>query len=141
MNIYLDTSVIVAALSNEIATNRVQAWLKVQAPADLVISDCVIVEVSSALGLKLRTGALTENQRSTALSMFNAMVSSNFEVLPLSTRHCLAATRYCDRSELGLRAADALHLAVSADHGATLATLDRTIALAGPPLGLSTQLL
>ena len=39
------------------------------------------------------------------------------------------------------RAADALHLAICADHGATLCTLDRRLADAGPALGVKTTLL
>ena len=48
------------------------------------------------------------------------------------------AARFADQHALGLRAADALHLAVCADLGATLCTLDRRLHEAGPPLGVST---
>jgi uncharacterized protein len=39
---------------------------------------------------------------------------------------------------LGLRVGDALHLAICADHGATLCTLDRGLGEAGPTLGVAT---
>jgi len=39
------------------------------------------------------------------------------------------------------RAGDALHLAICADHGATLCTLDRRLGEAGPALGVKTTLL
>jgi len=39
------------------------------------------------------------------------------------------------------RAADALHLAICADHGATLCTLDRRLSEAGPALGVKTMAL
>ena len=51
------------------------------------------------------------------------------------------AARFADRHELGLRVGDALHLAVCADHGATLCTLDRRLAEAAPALGVRTTLL
>ena len=40
-----------------------------------------------------------------------------------------------------MRAGDALHLAICADHGATLCTLDRRLAEAGPALGVKATLL
>jgi predicted nucleic acid-binding protein len=46
-----------------------------------------------------------------------------------------------DWPALGLRAGDALHLAIASQHGATVYTLDQRIAEAGPALGVSAQLL
>jgi uncharacterized protein len=42
---------------------------------------------------------------------------------------------------LGLRAADALHLAIASERGAIVHTLDQRLAEAGPVLGVPTQLL
>jgi predicted nucleic acid-binding protein len=51
------------------------------------------------------------------------------------------AARFTDQHLLELRAGGALHLAVCADHGATLCTLDRRLGDAGPVLGIKTMLL
>lgn len=136
--IYLDTSLVVAALTPEAATPRAQAWLA--ANPDLFVSDWVTTETSSALSIKLRTGQIDLDSRARALAMYHRLLADNFIVLPVLPAHHRTAAAFADRHDLGLRAGDALHLAVAADHGLTLATLDERMAQAGPTLGVVTRL-
>jgi predicted nucleic acid-binding protein len=138
LSLYLDTSLLVAALTNEAETERMQAWLAAQAPEDLTISDWVTTEFSSALSIKLRTGQLDKAHRADALAMFTRLSADSFTVLPISGTQFRTAARFADQYGLGLRAGDALHLAVCADHGTTLCTLDKRLSEAGPALGVKT---
>jgi uncharacterized protein len=141
LTLYLDTSLLVAALTNETETGRMQAWLGEQEPSSLAISDWVITEFSAALSMKLRSGQIEAIHRADALAMFTRLSVDSFTTLLISGLQFRTAARFADQHALGLRAGDALHLAICADHGATLCTLDRRLSDAGPVLGVKTMLL
>jgi hypothetical protein len=67
--------------------------------------------------------------------------AESFEILPISGAQFCIAARFADQYVLGLRAADALHLAIAVDHGATIVTLDQRLAEAATALGVSARLL
>ena len=139
--LYLDTSLLVAALTNEAETGPMQTWLGQQPLEDLAISDWVATEFSSALSIKLRTGQIGPNDRAEVLAKFTRLVADSLTVVPVSRLQFRIAARFVDQHTLSLRAGDALHLAVCADHGATLCTLDRRLNDAGSLLGIKTILL
>lgn len=138
---YLDTSILVAALGNEPHTASSQDWLAAQAAHDLFISDWVITEFSSALALKLRTGQIKKEHRAECLAVFARLVEHSLTVLPVSSSDFRAAARLSDQHQIGLRAGDALHLAICAAHGLHMITLDKVLARAATTLAVSARLL
>ena len=107
--LYIDTSVLVSALTNETDTARSQSWLAEQDASELTISDWTATEFASALSIKLRTGSLGAEHRAAALSTFTRLSAESFRVVPVAARISRAA-RYADQSQLNLRAGDALDL-------------------------------
>ena len=139
MRLYLDTSLLVAALTNEARTKSVQNWLSSQPPEDLMISDWVTTEFSSALSIKVRTGQIDVTHRAEALAAFTRLSKDTFAVLPVTGHQFRTAARFADQYETGIRAGDALHLAVCIDHGATLCTLDQRLREAASHFGVWTE--
>lgn len=117
-----------------------QAWIADQPLDDLVVSPWVITEFSAALSIKVGTGQLDPGHHSLVLITFSRLVSDSFVTLPMSDGAFRSAARLADRSETGLRAGDALHLAIAAEEDLALATLDRKLAEAGRLLGIATML-
>jgi predicted nucleic acid-binding protein len=134
--LYVDTSVIVSALTKEADTALSQIWLARQETSELTISDWTVTEFASALSMKLRTGALNADHRADALSAFTRLCAESLRTLPVTREDFRSAARFVDQSELNLRAGDALHLAICANHGASLCTLDRRLADAAPRIGV-----
>ena len=138
---YVDTSVLVSALTREADTNRSQAWLAKQEPSELAISDWTVTEFASAMSIKLRAGSLGVDHCAAALATFTRLSAESLQILPVARENFHAAARYAAQSQLNVRAGDALHLAICASHGARLCTLDRRMADAALQVGVESSLL
>jgi predicted nucleic acid-binding protein len=118
-------------------SERVVSWLEARAD-DLLASAWTAPEVASALSLKVRTGALDLSARAAAMARFNGLMSSLL-ILDIEPLHFLLAASFAGQHDLALRASDALHLAVCADRGASLATLDGRMRDAALALGVAVE--
>jgi uncharacterized protein len=140
LSFYLDTSVMVAALTPEAHSPMVQEWLGRRGWDRCIISPWVMTEFSSALSIKLRTRQLTISDRAAALTMLHRLIDDAIATVPVEASAFRLAAHFADQHALGVRSGDALHLAVCAEAGFTLCTLDRQLAQAAPTLGVAAEL-
>lgn len=136
MSDYLDTSVVVSAVADEPASGRVRRWLGEAEAGSLHISWWSLTEFASALSLKVRVGRFSLEQRAEAFAAWQKLRETSLSMQPVASAHFETAARFADRHHLGLRAGDALHLAIAASSGHRLVTLDATLAKAAPALGV-----
>lgn len=126
--VYLDTSVVVALLVPEPRSADVQSWFA-SLDGVPVGSDWLLSEFASAVAIKLRRGELTEAHARRVHKEFGLLVSSGLRLIPVSRAAFLQAAELAKQYRHGLRAADALHLAVALEAGAnSVASLDGVMA-------------
>lgn len=139
--VYIDTSVWVAALCREPFTPTAQAWLEKQTPGVLNVSGWVQAEFASALSLKQRTGQLDAAQAAEVMTLFSASLEQACRRVSVEEADFALAARLAADPASGLRAGDALHLAMAAREGLALVTLDSTLAKAAVRFGVQARLL
>lgn len=137
--IYVDTSVWVALMTQEAATDRVVTWFASNIEP-LVSADWALTEFHSAIAIKTRTGQVTVEQAGAVLALFERLSTGGMTWVPVSRMAYRAAADLIDDFQSGLRGADALHLAVAQELGLQgFATLDRNQSLNALRLGLSLE--
>jgi predicted nucleic acid-binding protein len=135
--IYFDTSFVLPLILREPTSDHVEAFLEKHQGEAFVISHWTRLEVSSALAKQVRMRKLPTTIAKEMEVEFDNIVAEAFSVLLPLAEDFAVAGRYLQHHESGLRAGDALHLAVAANnHVNALYTLDNTLLNAGTQLGL-----
>jgi predicted nucleic acid-binding protein len=138
MSTYLDASFLVPTLIEEAGSGAAKAYL-LATEQELLVSEFAAAEVASALSRLVRLRLLAAADAEARLADFEAWraaASSRVDMHPADAR--LAYT-FVRRFELMLRAADALHLAMTARLDASLVTLDRRLERAAQELGIAVE--
>ncbi len=126
--VYVDTSAIVALITNEAGSAAVAKWYA-SAKGELVSAAWCVPEFASALGIKQRTGQLDAVQTSAAWDRFQHLVANDLKLLPVEPVEFHRAALMALNSASALRAGDALHLACAESAKAKdIATLDAVMA-------------
>ena len=126
--VYVDTSVLVALHLNEPKSADVARWYG--ACTDQVVSAMwCVTEFASALGIKQRTGQITETEGQAAWQHFERLCANDLRLLPVEPATFHRAAVLTLDATTGLRAGDSLHLAAALEVKAkSMATLDDVLA-------------
>lgn len=135
--IYLDTSFIAPLVISEDASDAVESLVLKIKPGELATSLWAQVELASLVSRKVRMGELSVAEADAVRREFDRVLGETMELLAPSPADYATAVRYLEMPRTGLRAGDALHLAVAANNGASrILSLDAGFVTAGKQLKL-----
>ena len=134
--IYCDTSLLIAAFTAEARSDVAQSWMLEQARPTLITSDWSVTEFANAIARKQQRGDLAWDHRIAAEQAWNVFRAELTHV-DVTRSHFERAAHLADIVPPGLRAGDALHLAIVLERGCALATFDRGFAEAARTLGVA----
>lgn len=135
--LYFDTSFLAPLIIPEASSDKVAAFVRQLSPEEFAVSHWTRVEFSSLIAREVRMGGLDAEAAARADARFEAMLEESFSVLLPNAEDFALAKRYLGQFETGLRAGDALHLAVANNHRlAMIYSLDKAWLRAGKMLNL-----
>ncbi len=123
MSYCLDTNFLVSILFVDAQTDRAFAWLE-RVPEPTYVSDWAAAELFALVHRRTRAGLLGGDVAGAALLEFDGFAGSRARRLSISPAAGALAALLARDPALKLSAADALHLALSADGGHCLVTFD-----------------
>ncbi len=138
MSLYIDASALMPLLVEERASRPVSDLLGAT-PQPMVVSEFAAVEVASAMARLVRMNLVTAQAADDLLAKFDAWRTVATRSADLSGAPHRSAGLYVRRFDLGLRAPDALHIALCRRDGHELVTLDKRLARAARALGVGVE--
>lgn len=132
---YLDTSALLSLFIADAHTARMRRWLDAD-PPEVAISAFAMAEFGAVLGNRVRNREMAAQQARDMLDGFDRWLVAEAVVVAIEdSDHSFAAAIVRDTT-LGLRAPDALHIAITRRLGTALLTFDTRQAEAARRLGI-----
>jgi uncharacterized protein len=125
--LYFDTSVLGALFLNEPQSGDVISWMALQEPGNFAVSSWVLAEMPSMLGRRVRNALYTAEQAHIVHARISAWLENHCLTESVQELDFRRAATYQLNWHLGLRAGDALHLAICDRLGIVMVTLDRKL--------------
>jgi hypothetical protein len=138
---YLDASAAVPLYVREATSPAVERWFGAQPAGAIALSGWTLTEFSSALGIRVRTGSVSPTTARSVVADFRSLARRSLTLVPIDPSDFERASDLMLNFQLGLRAGDALHVAIAQNAGAaSLVTLDKRLAGAAAQLGLAVEM-
>jgi predicted nucleic acid-binding protein len=135
--LYFDTSFHAPLVLPESTSDKIAAFVRRLPVEELTVSHWTRVEFSSLIARDVRMSVLDAAAGARADARFEAMVDASFAVLLPNADDFGLAKRYLGKFNTGLRAGDALHLAIAGNRqAAAIYSLDKGLLMAGRLLDL-----
>jgi uncharacterized protein len=134
--VYLDARVILP-LFIEDAFSSAAKDLILSSDDDHIMSDWAILEVTSIVRKSARAGVITEIEAISLLHHFDHWAITSTQPINVEQADFKRANDIVRRGDMAVRAADALHLALTARSGSKLATFDKGMSKAAKVMGLA----
>jgi predicted nucleic acid-binding protein len=115
--LYLDTSVLIALFVREVASDDVASWFAALPMSEVTTSEWTRVEFASAVGLRVRTASLEREFAADIVGRFARLAERSVAMIVPEKEDFALSSMYLQRFDLGLRAGDALHLAIASRRG------------------------
>jgi predicted nucleic acid-binding protein len=138
---YVDKSVLIAALTIERETATAIDWLASHLDDGILASPWLTTEFASALARKVRLEELAVAPRNEVWTEYKRLSAHSLTLVRVEPVHFQTAADIILLPSATLRSGDALHLAVAAAYGATLATFDKQFARGATRLGYAVELI
>ena len=139
MSVYLDASVLLPTFIEEPASASIDAFV-LAADNELLVSDFAAAEVASAVSRLVRMRILPPSDADARLSEFELWRAGATSPVEVHAADARSAYHLVKRFDLGLRAPDALHLAIARRLDATLLTLDQRLVRAAAETGVAAKM-
>lgn len=124
MALYADTCVLLSLFFRDSGTHAALRWLDAANSDTIVVSGWTLTEFASSSGILARRGDISADLHRVANERFEQFVAARLAVECVSPADHERARNWLLDFRSGLRAGDALHLAVCARLGAQLCSAD-----------------
>ena len=137
--VYADTCLLVSLFLRDSGTEAALAWLDETAGHPVIASHWSLTEFSSAAASLARQKRITGKLHAEAVRRFRGFAAQRLTLEPPLSADFERASVVVDHYATGLRAGDAVHLALCARLNATLCTADKVMTMAAKAMGIKAR--